>query len=154
MITKSQTASSVKKIEALRQEREQKEAEEAKKVEEFKRQLGEVLYACAYEPSSKWSKFRGGSVRELFAEIGIREAPSREASEGHEGAPRGGTQEPIKAPQSIQRTPQSQRNPPQARSTQTLMVCKRRARGSRERISLASATRHRRCPSGLLAACL
>ncbi|WP_411708042.1 hypothetical protein ACLI1L_000677 [Corynebacterium sp. LaCa117] len=89
MITKSQTASSVKKIEALRQEREQKEAEEAKKVEEFKRQLGEVLYACAYEPSSKWSKFRGGSVRELFAEIGIREAPSREASEGHEGAPRG-----------------------------------------------------------------
>ena len=75
MITKSQTASSVKKIEALRQEREQKEAEEAKKVEEFKRQLGEVLYACAYEPSSKWSKFRGGSVRELFAEIGIREAP-------------------------------------------------------------------------------
>ena len=111
MITKSQTASSVKKIEALRQEREQKEAEEAKKVEEFKRQLGEVLYACAYEPSSKWSKFRGGSVRELFAEIGIREAPSREASEGHEGAPRGGTQEPIKAPQSIQRTPQSQMNP-------------------------------------------
>lgn len=86
MITKSQTASSVKKIEALRQEREQKEAEEAKKVEEFKRQLGEVLYACAYEPSSKWAKFRDGSVKELFAEIGIREAPSREASEGHEGA--------------------------------------------------------------------
>ena len=86
MITKSQTASSVKKIEALRQEREQKEAEEAKKVEEFKRQLGEVLYACAYESSSKWAKFRGGSVKELFAEIGIREASSREASEGHEGA--------------------------------------------------------------------
>lgn len=86
MITKSQTASSVKKIEALRQERKQKEAEEAKKVEEFKRQLGEVLYACAYESSSKWAKFRGGSVKELFAEIGIREAPSREASEGNEGA--------------------------------------------------------------------
>ena len=89
MITKSQTASSVKKIEALRQEREQKEAEEAKKVEEFKRQLGEVLYACAYEPSSKWSKFRGGSVRELFAEIGIREETSCEASEEHESAHRG-----------------------------------------------------------------
>lgn len=86
MITKSQTASSVKKIEALRQEREQKEAEEAKKVEEFKRQLGEVLYACAYESSSKWAGFRGGSVQELLTEIGIREETSREASEGHEGA--------------------------------------------------------------------
>lgn len=89
MITKSQTASSVKKIEALRQERKQKEAEEAKKVEEFKRQLGEVLYACAYESSSKWAGFRGGSVKELLAEIGIREEASREASEGHEGAQRG-----------------------------------------------------------------
>lgn len=89
MITKSQTASSVKKIEALRQERKQKEAEEAKKVEEFKRQLGEVLYACAYESSSKWAGFRGGSVRELLAEIGIREVSSREASEGREGAQRG-----------------------------------------------------------------
>ncbi|MDK8455881.1 hypothetical protein QP958_10815 [Corynebacterium marquesiae] len=89
MITKSQTASSVKKIEALRQERKQKEAEEAKKVEEFKRQLGEVLYACAYESSSKWAGFRGGSVKELLAEIGIREVSSREASEEHEGAHRG-----------------------------------------------------------------
>ena len=111
MITKSQTASSVKKIEALRQERKQKEAEEAKKVEEFKHQLGEVLYTCAYESSSKWAGFLDSSVRELLTEIGIREDPSREASEKHEGAPRGGTQEPIKAPQSIQRTPQSQMNP-------------------------------------------
>lgn len=111
MITKSQTASSVKKIEALRQERKQKEAEEAKKVEEFKRQLGEVLYACAYESSSKWAGFRGGSVRELLAEIGIREVSSREASEGREDAPRGGTQGSMRPPESIQRTPQSQQNP-------------------------------------------
>ncbi|MDV2425654.1 MULTISPECIES: hypothetical protein [Corynebacterium] len=89
MITKSQTASAIKKFEARLEKQKREEAELAAEFEEIERRLGKVLAACVYEPSSKWAAFLDRSVRELLVECGAQVAPSREASEEDEGAHRG-----------------------------------------------------------------
>ena len=89
MITKSQTASAIKKFEARLEKQKREEAELAAEFEEIERRLGKVLAACVYEPSSKWAAFLDRSVRELLVECGAQVAPSREESEEDESAHRG-----------------------------------------------------------------
>lgn len=63
-----------------RLERHKKARDEAEKAMEAERekvlkQMGEVLFAAATKPRSKWSKYLDRPLRELLTELGFKSAP-------------------------------------------------------------------------------
>lgn len=63
-----------------RLERHKKARDEAEKAMEAERekvlkQMGEVLFAAATKPRSKWSKYLDLPLRELLTELGFKSAP-------------------------------------------------------------------------------
>lgn len=63
-----------------RLERHKKARDEAEKAMEAERekvlkQMGEVLFAAATKPRSKWSKYLDRPLRDLLTELGFKSAP-------------------------------------------------------------------------------
>ncbi|MGP5722801.1 hypothetical protein ACTXO1_06615 [Corynebacterium casei] len=76
MATKAQIEKALKLIEQQREAAAAAAAAEQQAQDELQMKLGEVLFAAAQKPRSKWYGYRDEPVTELLAELGLIDADS------------------------------------------------------------------------------